>query len=84
MATSMTTGEFARGVLQGLVLWFVGSTLIGFALAGSWGHGGGVLLLAAWLLGAVGFLAHLVILLRSRGKPATPQNLRNANQSNRE
>jgi hypothetical protein len=65
-----TAGEFARRVLQVLVLWFLGSTFVGWAFGGSWGHGGVILVLAAWLLGAVGFLVHLIVLLRTRRKRA--------------
>jgi hypothetical protein len=65
-----TTGEFARRVFQALVLWFLGSTFAGWAFGGSWGHGGIILVLAAWLLGAVGFLVHLMVLLRTRRKRA--------------
>jgi hypothetical protein len=67
---SETTGEFTRRVFQALVLWFLGSTFVGWALGGSWGHGGVILVLAAWLLGAVGFLVHLIVLLRARRKRA--------------
>jgi hypothetical protein len=62
-------GEFARRVFQTLMLWFLGSTLVGMVLGGSWGHGGAILMLAAWLLGAVGFLVHLIVLLRARKRP---------------
>ena len=67
---SETTGEFARRVFQALVLWFVGSSFVGWVFGSAYGHGGIILLFAAWLLGTVGFLAHLMVLLHLRRKRA--------------
>jgi hypothetical protein len=65
-----TTGEFWRRVYTVIVMWFFGSTLAGWFIGASWGHGGVVLVIAAWLLGACGLLVHLLVLFRRRRQRA--------------
>jgi hypothetical protein len=68
--TTSTTRQFWLRTAQALTLWVVGSTLVGGVFAANSPPGSLTLLLAAWWLGALGFLVHVLVLLRKRSPNA--------------
>jgi membrane protein DedA with SNARE-associated domain len=56
-------------------LWAVGSTAIGYVAAhfSNFGHGSLLFLYAAWLIGALGFVFHLVYIMRRQTDASNEQ-----------
>lgn len=62
----------ALKILGVVLLWVVGSTVIGYTALyfSGWGHAGGLFLYAAWFIAIAGLPIHLVWLMRRRASDA--------------
>ena len=60
--------EFMPQWFRLLVLWFLGSSAIGWIVGSYIGHGGVVFLFGAWLLGAIGWYLQVLILVYKRSR----------------